>query len=97
MGIEEDFYATIKLKTGEEIFAKVAASEEEDRTALNKPFLKFYYLLRLHIKFNTYCIRKVGWGGRIRTHDKLNQNQLPYHLATPQNKKLYSIAKKGLF
>jgi hypothetical protein len=22
MGIEEDFYATIKLKTGEEIFAK---------------------------------------------------------------------------
>jgi len=34
MGIEEDFYATIKLKTGEEVFAKVAASEEEDRTML---------------------------------------------------------------
>lgn len=34
MGIEEDFYATIKLKTGEEVFAKVAASEEEDRTLL---------------------------------------------------------------
>ena len=34
MGIEEDFYATIKLKSGEEIFAKVAASEEEDRTLL---------------------------------------------------------------
>jgi len=32
--IEEDFYATVKLKTGEEIFAKVAASEEEDRTLL---------------------------------------------------------------
>jgi hypothetical protein len=32
--IEEDFYATIKLKSGEEIFAKVAASEEEDRTLL---------------------------------------------------------------
>jgi hypothetical protein len=32
--IEEDFYATIKLKSGEEIFAKVAASEEEDRTML---------------------------------------------------------------
>ena len=32
--IEEDFYATIKLKTGEEIFAKVAASEEKDRTLL---------------------------------------------------------------
>ena len=34
MGIEEEFYATIKLKSGEEIFAKVAASEEEDRTML---------------------------------------------------------------
>ena len=32
--IEEDFYATLKLKTGEEIFAKVAASEEEDKTLL---------------------------------------------------------------
>jgi hypothetical protein len=34
MGIEDDFYATVKLKTGEEIFAKVAASEESDRTLL---------------------------------------------------------------
>jgi len=34
MGIEEDFYSTIKLKNGEEIFAKVAASEEEDKTIL---------------------------------------------------------------
>ena len=34
MGIEEDFYATLKLKTGEEIFAKVAATEEDDRTLL---------------------------------------------------------------
>ena len=34
MGIEDDFYATIKLKSGEEIFARVAASEEEDRTML---------------------------------------------------------------
>jgi len=32
--IEEDFYATLKLKTGEEVFAKVAASEEDDRTML---------------------------------------------------------------
>jgi hypothetical protein len=32
--IEEDFYATVKLKSGEEIFAKVAASEEEERTML---------------------------------------------------------------
>ena len=34
MSIEEDFYATIKFKSGEEIFAKVAASEEDDRTML---------------------------------------------------------------
>ena len=41
MGIEDDFYATIKLKTGEEIFAKVAPSEEEDRTFLiiNNPIV----------------------------------------------------------
>jgi len=32
--IEDDFYSTIKLKTGEEIFAKVACTEEEDRTLL---------------------------------------------------------------
>ena len=32
--IEDDFYATVKLKTGEEIFAKIAASEEDDRTML---------------------------------------------------------------
>lgn len=32
--MEEDFYATVKLKTGEEIFAKVAASEEENKTLL---------------------------------------------------------------
>lgn len=31
---EEDFYATIKLKTGEEIFAKVAASEEDENILL---------------------------------------------------------------
>tara|TARA_B100000287_G_scaffold175791_1_gene165793 strand:+ start:203 stop:619 length:417 start_codon:yes stop_codon:yes gene_type:complete len=34
MGIEDDFYATLKLNSGEEIFAKVAASEEVDRTML---------------------------------------------------------------
>lgn len=34
MSMEEDFYATVKLKNGEEIFAKVAASEEENRTLL---------------------------------------------------------------
>ena len=32
--IEDDFYGTIKFKNGEEIFAKVASSEEDDRTML---------------------------------------------------------------
>ncbi len=32
--MEDDFYATLKFKNGEEIFAKVAPSEEEDRTLL---------------------------------------------------------------
>ena len=32
--IGDDFYATIKLLSGEEIFAKVAPCEEEDRTIL---------------------------------------------------------------
>jgi len=32
--MEEDFYATIKLKTGEEIFAKVCPSEENHKTFL---------------------------------------------------------------
>jgi hypothetical protein len=32
--MEDDFYATLKLKSGEEIFAKVSASDEGDRTLL---------------------------------------------------------------
>ena len=32
--MEDDFYATIKFKSGEEIFAKVGYSEEEERTFL---------------------------------------------------------------
>ena len=32
--MEDDFYATLKLKTGEEVFALVVASEEENRTML---------------------------------------------------------------
>ena len=32
--MEDDFYATIKFKGGDEIFAKVAATEEDDRTLL---------------------------------------------------------------
>ena len=32
--MEDDFYATIKFKSGEEIFAKISYSEEKDRTFL---------------------------------------------------------------
>ena len=32
--IEDDFYATLKLRSGEELFAKVAASDEDDRVML---------------------------------------------------------------
>ena len=32
--IEDEFYATLKLNSGEEIYAKVSASEEEGRTML---------------------------------------------------------------
>ena len=32
--IEDDFYGTIKFKNGEEVFAKIAASDEGDRTML---------------------------------------------------------------
>jgi|TARA_R110002020_G_scaffold162011_1_gene347439 hypothetical protein len=34
MEIQDDFYATIKLRSGDEIFTKVAAMEEDDRTLL---------------------------------------------------------------
>ena len=32
--MEDDFYGTIKFKNGEEVFAKIAASEDVDRTML---------------------------------------------------------------
>ena len=32
--IEEDFYATVKFKSGEEIFCKIASTEEEDEILL---------------------------------------------------------------
>jgi|TARA_B100001094_G_C17667603_1_gene547241 hypothetical protein len=32
--IEDDFYCTIKFKSGDEIFAKIAAEEDDDRTML---------------------------------------------------------------
>tara|TARA_R100001594_G_scaffold114320_1_gene149168 strand:- start:61 stop:456 length:396 start_codon:yes stop_codon:yes gene_type:complete len=34
MMMEDDFYATLKLKCGDEVFAKVCASDEGDRTLL---------------------------------------------------------------
>lgn len=39
--MEEDFYATLKLKTGEEIFARVSPSEEYSSTILivNSPII----------------------------------------------------------
>ena len=37
----------------------------------------------------SYCfIDEFGWGGRIRTYEWRDQNPLPYHLATPQPKKI---------
>mgnify|MGYP006266418065 CR=1 FL=1 len=46
--MEEDFYATIKLKTGEEIFARVIHSEEEGNNILliNNPVMVNYYKSR---------------------------------------------------
>ncbi len=49
--MEEDFYASLKLKSGEEIFARVAPSEEEDRTIL--------------ILSNPICISEVKTKGGI--------------------------------
>ena len=49
--MEEDFYATLKLKTGEEIFAKVAASEEDDRTFV----LVSYPIIVSEVKTRSIC------------------------------------------
>jgi hypothetical protein len=38
--------------------------------------------------------RKTSWGARIRTSEWLDQNQLPYHLATPQLRERISILLK---
>ena len=32
--MENDFYATIKLKTGEEIFTRIAVTDEEENSAV---------------------------------------------------------------
>lgn len=46
--IEEDFYATIKLKTGEEIFARVIPTDENNHTILliNHPIIISQFKLK---------------------------------------------------
>ena len=34
---------------------------------------------------------KGGWGGRIRTYGTRYQKALPYRLATPQSKRLFTL------
>tara|TARA_B100001059_G_scaffold33761_1_gene27080 strand:+ start:384 stop:773 length:390 start_codon:yes stop_codon:yes gene_type:complete len=49
--MNEEFYATIKLVSGEEIFAQVTPSEEEDRTLL---------ILDTPVKFESIMIKHMG-------------------------------------
>ena len=44
--MENDFYATIKLKTGEEIFTRIAVTDEEENSLLIHSPVK---ILRLNI------------------------------------------------
>lgn len=54
--MEEDFYATIKLKTSEEIFARVMASEEDNR----------YYLILINpIQISEITTRKGSSGFKV--------------------------------
>ena len=57
--IEDDFYATIKLKTGEELFARVSASDEEDRIVLlvSHPIL----IEQVKIKNSLHCYKFEPW------------------------------------
>ena len=49
--MNEEFYATIKLISGEEIFAQVTPCEEEDRTLL---------ILDTPVKFESIMIKHMG-------------------------------------
>ena len=49
--IEDDFYATIKLKCGDEIFCKVAASEEEEEPCSWYPIRLWYQRLKSEDKY----------------------------------------------
>ncbi len=57
--IEEDFYAVIKLKNSEEIFAKVAASEEGDKIflILSNPVI----IGEVHIKGDVIGYKVEPW------------------------------------
>ena len=57
--IEDDFYATIKFKSGEEIFSKVSCSEEEDRIMLllDNPVV----IERIKNKGNIYGYKVEPW------------------------------------
>ena len=50
---EEDFFAVLKLVSGEEIFARVQPCEEEDKTIL---------ILDTPVIFETVMIRNMGMG-----------------------------------
>ena len=43
---------------------------------------------RAHLPLPSFGICGAGWGGRIRTSEWRNQNPLPYHLATPQYRRI---------
>ena len=61
--LEDDFYCTIKFKGGDEIFAKVAADVDDDRTMLlvSNPIVVEEVKLKAQniVKFYDKCIR--GW------------------------------------
>jgi len=52
--MEEEFYAVIKLISGEEIFSKVCPCEEEDRTIL---------LLDNPVTIETFNVKQMGVSG----------------------------------
>ena len=42
------------------------------------------------------CQEVRGWGGRIRTYDTRYQKPMPYHLATPQRRRLDTLTVPAL-
>lgn len=47
--------------------------------------------------FKSTLKEKNGWGDRIRTHEWLDQNQLPYHLATPQQAQIKDTIFRSIY